>query len=45
MACALSMKFDVELAQFNPQPLFYGGIFTVYLQLLCEISDAYVDGW
>ena len=33
------------LGQFCPQPLFYSGIFTVYFQLLCEISHTYKDKW
>ena len=34
-----------ELGQFNPQPLFYSVIFTVYFQLLCETSHVYKDKW
>ena len=32
-----------ELGQFCPQPLFYSGIFKVYLQLLCKTSHEYKD--
>ena len=37
------LRTYAELMQFSIKPTFYGGIFKIYLQLLCETSYAYQD--
>ena len=37
------LKTYAELVQFSIKPTFYGGIFTIYLQLLRETSYTYKD--